>query len=169
MRTHSYFGLVSFWLGRELEGKSKKRKRLAWLSRGSECKHALNNFAMKASIWNFENSKWRIFHAALLVVVTFSHFILVCVLPIEAILLLAEEQFTKGNFDEVGPLYDAAISSAKQHKFLSEEALANELAGHFYLDTGNKLKSIPYFSQAFQKYSEWGAVVKANTLTKYLI
>ena len=100
---------------------------------------------------------------------TFSHFNLFCVLLVEAILLQAEEQFTKGNFDETGPLYDAAISSAKQHKFLNEEALANELAGHFYLDTGNKVKSIVYFSQAFKKYSEWGAVVKANTLTKYLI
>ena len=51
---------MSFWLGREVEGKNKKRKRLAWLSRGSESKHALDNLAMNASMWNFENSKWRI-------------------------------------------------------------------------------------------------------------
>lgn len=106
---------------------------------------------------------------SLVVVVTSSHSNLICVLLTEAILLQAEEQFTKGNFDKAGPLYDAAVSSAKEHKFLNEEALANELAGHFYLDTGNKMKSILYFSQAFQKYSEWGAAVKANTLTEYLI
>ena len=45
---------------------------------------------------------------------------------------------------------------------MNEEALANELAGHFYLDTGRKDKSVPYFSQAEEKYREWGAVAKAN-------
>lgn len=50
---------------------------------------------------------------------------------------------------------------------MNEEALANELAGHFYLDTGRRSRSVHYFSQAFAKYNEWGAVVKANTLTQY--
>ena len=91
---------------------------------------------------------------------------LCCVL--EAFLLQAEEQFSQMDFEAAGVLYEAAILSSKRHKFLSEEALANELAGYFYLDTGKKMKSIHYFSQAFQKYTEWGAIAKASTLSKYL-
>ena len=87
---------------------------------------------------------------------------------IEAFLLQAEEQFSQMDFEAAGVLYEAAILSSKRHKFLNEEALANELAGYFYLDTGKKMKSIHYFSQAFQKYTEWGALAKASTLSKYL-
>ncbi len=66
-------------------------------------------------------------------------------------------------------LYDAAILSAKTHKFVNEEALANELAGHFYLETGRgnrgrRNRSVHYFSRAFEKYNEWGAIAKAATL-----
>ncbi len=86
----------------------------------------------------------------------------------EAYLLQAEEQFCRLNFEGAEKLYDAAILSSKVHKFVNEEALANELAGHFYLETGRKNRSVHYFSQAFEKYSEWGAVAKANTLTNYL-
>ena len=86
----------------------------------------------------------------------------------EAYLLKAEEQFSSMNFDLAERLYDDAISSSKTHKFVNEEALANELAGHFYLETGRRNRSVHYFSQAFEKYNEWGAVAKANTLAAYL-
>eukprot|EP00984_Skeletonema_dohrnii_P012129 scaffold4880_cov173-Skeletonema_dohrnii-CCMP3373.AAC.2 len=87
---------------------------------------------------------------------------------IEAFLLQAEEKFPQMDFEAAGVLYDAAILSSKEHKFLNEEALANELTGYFYLDTGMRIKSMHYFSQAFQKYSEWGALAKARMLVKYL-
>jgi hypothetical protein len=51
---------------------------------------------------------------------------------------------------------------------VNEEALANELAGYFYLDTGRSDESVHYFSQAEEKYREWGAVAEASTLGKYL-
>ena len=85
----------------------------------------------------------------------------------EAYLLQAEEQFCERNFDAAERLYDAAILSAKTHKFVNEQALSNELAGHFYLDTGRKIKSVNYFMRAFESYNEWGAVAKAASLTKY--
>lgn len=50
---------------------------------------------------------------------------------------------------------------------MNEEALANELAGRFYLETGRKNRSVHYFMQAFEKYNEWGAVAKAALLSKY--
>ena len=86
----------------------------------------------------------------------------------EAYLLQAEEQFCSRNFEMAETLYDAAISSSKSHKFVNEEALANELAGNFFLETGRRNRSVHYFSQAFEKYNEWGAVAKANTLKEYL-
>ena len=89
------------------------------------------------------------------------------VLP-ETYLLQAEEQFSARNFDDAEKLYDDAILSSKKHKFVNEEALANELAGHFYLDTGRKYKSLQYFCQAEEKYREWGAVTKADELATYL-
>ena len=48
-------------------------------------------------------------------------------------LLEAESMFTNGDFDRAGPLYDSAIRSAREHKFIHEEAIASELAGTFYL------------------------------------
>jgi tetratricopeptide (TPR) repeat protein len=86
----------------------------------------------------------------------------------EAYLLQAEEKFCERDFEAAEALYDAAIQSSKQHKFLNEEALANELAGHFYRDTGRRNRSIPYFQQAVEKYSEWGAVAKARSLEMFL-
>ena len=69
----------------------------------------------------------------------------------EAYLLQAEEQFCSRNFEVAERLYDAAILSSKTHKFVNEEALANELAGHFYLETGKRNRSVHYFSQALEK------------------
>ncbi|KAL7431919.1 hypothetical protein ACHAXM_002874 [Skeletonema potamos] len=111
-----------------------------WIARGCKCKEEIEKLAASASIWNFQN---------------------------KAYLLKAEEQFSRRNFEEAETLYDAAILSSKAHKFVNEEALANELAAHFYLETGRRNKSVNYFSQAFEKYNEWGAVAKANTLRKH--
>ena len=86
----------------------------------------------------------------------------------ESYLLQAEEKFSQLDFEAAELLYDAAISSSIEHKLLNEEALSNELAGHFFNETGRKMKSKLYFSRAFQKYSEWGAVAKAATLGQYM-
>ncbi len=166
-RTHSYAGLVSFWIGRETNDRELLRK-------GTECKDKIEKLVVSASTWNFQNSECRnlhfvVFLYALHILHDMSHsvfFILTAVFA-EAYLLQAEAQFCERNFDVAETLYDAAIFSSKTHKFLNEEALANELAGHFYLETGRKNESVPYFIQAFEKYNEWGAVAKAASLYKY--
>lgn len=63
-------------------------------------------------------------------------------------------------------MYEAAISSSKAHKFVNEEALANELAGRFYVETGRKNMSKTYFIRASENYIEWGADVKALSILK---
>ena len=48
------------------------------------------------------------------------------------LLLEAKNMYTNGEFDRAGSLYDGAIRSAREHKFIHEEAIASELAGTFY-------------------------------------
>ena len=102
-----------------------------------------------ASTWNFQNSECRNLH-----VVIFLYLLHLILCPLifataftELYLLQAEEQFCSRNFEMAETLYDAAIASSKIHKFVNEEALANELAGHFYLETGRTNRSAHYFSR----------------------
>eukprot|EP00986_Skeletonema_menzelii_P013192 scaffold7550_cov100-Skeletonema_menzelii.AAC.2 len=47
-----------------------------------------------------------------------------------------KEAFCNGNFDDAKVYYEKAVTSAKSHKFVHEEALACELAAYFYLEIG---------------------------------
>eukprot|EP00986_Skeletonema_menzelii_P013807 scaffold8428_cov151-Skeletonema_menzelii.AAC.5 len=52
--SHSYSGLVSFWVSREMSGKKKSSK---CLEKGVECKDEIEKLATFASAWNFQNSE----------------------------------------------------------------------------------------------------------------
>ena len=54
------------------------------------------------------------------------------------------------------------------HRFINEEALACELAGHFFLKVGDNETAIQYFLQAHEKYHEWGAVAKSNLIFEFV-
>jgi len=73
------------------------------------------------------------------------------------LLLKAESMYTKGEFESTGPLYDDAIRSAREHKFIHEEAIASELAGTFYYERGFRQKSYSYLAHSVKSYEEWGA------------
>lgn len=111
-----------------------------WIRKGANCKLVIEKLA-ESSQWNFQNK----LH-----------------------LLSAEEQFCERNFEVAERYYDSAVSSAKDHKFLNEEALANEMAGYFYLETGRRGKSIQYFSEAINCYQQWEAHAKVKSLQTYL-
>lgn len=81
----------------------------------------------------------------------------------------AEEQVCAGNLELAETLYDCAAFSAKEHRFLNEEALANELAGVFYLKTGREAEAKVCFSHAIDCYSEWEALGKVKHLKRQLI
>ncbi|MEG4115553.1 MULTISPECIES: AAA family ATPase [unclassified Microcoleus] len=61
-------------------------------------------------------------------------------------------------------LYDRAISLAKEHQFLNEEALANELAAKFYLNWGKEKVAQAYMIEAYYCYARWGAQAKVADL-----
>jgi PAS domain S-box-containing protein len=60
--------------------------------------------------------------------------------------------------------YDLAIDLAKEHEYLQEEALANELAGRFYLAKGRSKIAQAYLLDARYCYLRWGAIAKVNDL-----
>ncbi|RMH74486.1 MAG: GAF domain-containing protein [Cyanobacteria bacterium J007] len=60
--------------------------------------------------------------------------------------------------------YDRAIAAAKQNEYLSEEALANELAARFYLNWQKEKIAKVYLIEAYYGYSRWGAKAKVDRL-----
>lgn len=60
--------------------------------------------------------------------------------------------------------YDVAIQLAKEHEFLNEEALANELAARFYLAGKREKIAKVYMQEALYCYQRWGALAKVRHL-----
>ncbi|KAL3778656.1 hypothetical protein HJC23_008640 [Cyclotella cryptica] len=112
-----------------------------WAQRGVQFKERIRTWKDQGSLWNFEN---KIF------------------------LLEAEEFFSNGNVEKAKVCYENAVLSARAHKFVHEEALANELAGIFYLDIGNRPMAFKNFTDAHGAYFKWGACAKVATLFAYM-
>ena len=139
---------------------------------GTECADEIYKLSFSASSWNFENSKYKRgfflkYRRVTRSSCTSSADKIVSITITESYLLQAEKLFCERNFEEAERVYELAIQSSKTHKFVNEEALANELAGRFYLETGRRKQSENYFLRASENYREWGAVAKAASLSKY--
>jgi hypothetical protein len=80
------------------------------------------------------------------------------------LLLEAENMHTKGEFDIAGSLYDSAIRSAREHKFVHEEAIACELAGIFFYEIGFHHKSYLCLLHSVDCYEKWGAHAVARRI-----
>jgi predicted ATPase/signal transduction histidine kinase/CheY-like chemotaxis protein/tRNA A-37 threonylcarbamoyl transferase component Bud32 len=84
------------------------------------------------------------------------------------LLVAAEIARISDQWREAFALYDRAIESAKEHEFVQNEALGNELAAKFWLSQGKKDFAKPYMRKARQSYQIWGAVAKVRDLeTRY--
>ncbi|MEA5599952.1 AAA family ATPase [Nostoc sp. UHCC 0252] len=81
-------------------------------------------------------------------------------------LVEAERERVQGNKGEAIDLYDRAIALAKEHGYIQEEALANELAAKFYLNWGKERIAQEYMTQAYYGYARWGAKAKVADLEK---
>jgi predicted ATPase/signal transduction histidine kinase len=79
-------------------------------------------------------------------------------------LIEAEKQRILGNKVAAIDLYDLAIAGAREHQFIHEEALANELAMKFYLDWGKENIAEIYAIEAYRCYEYWGANAKLEHL-----
>lgn len=80
----------------------------------------------------------------------------------KALLLQAEKYYTTGNLDKAKASYEASIKSAREHKFIHEEALGYELYGIFRMETGHREHGKDLLKTAQSLYAEWGALKKAS-------
>lgn len=112
-----------------------------WAKIGKEYKEKITAWKDQGSLWNFEHRSF---------------------------LLMAEESYSDGNFENAKIYYDKAVSLAGQHKFVHEEALTCELAAYFYFNQGRKSTAFKYFKSAKEKFQEWGAFAKVRTLQAFM-
>lgn len=80
------------------------------------------------------------------------------------LLVAAEMARISGKWQEAMALYDSAIASAKEHEFIQNEALSNELAAKFWLALGKEEFAKLYMRKARQCYQIWGAKRKVEDL-----
>ncbi|MEO0768247.1 MAG: GAF domain-containing protein, partial [Cyanobacteria bacterium J06649_4] len=79
-------------------------------------------------------------------------------------LLQAEKCRLLGHKADAIALYDRAIAGAKEHQYIHEEALANELAAKFYLGWEKESIAATYLQAAYYGYARWGAKAKTQQL-----
>ena len=80
------------------------------------------------------------------------------------LLVEAERLAVLGHGNQAADLYDKAIDSALKHGFINNAALANEIAGQFWLERGKEKFAGLYMTQAFHLYQQWGASAKVKNL-----
>ena len=79
-------------------------------------------------------------------------------------LIEAEVARLEGRRGEAHELYERCIRSARDNRFIQDEALANELAGRYLLQHEAIPPARGYLQQAVFLYSYWGAFAKARRL-----
>ncbi len=79
-------------------------------------------------------------------------------------LVTAEVARISDRWQESMELYDQAIESAREHDFIQDEAIANELAAKFWLARGKEEFAKLYLNKARQCYQIWGAKRKVEDL-----
>ena len=80
------------------------------------------------------------------------------------VLVEAEWHRVLGESARAMDLYDRAIELAKDHNYINEQALANELAAKFYLQQGKVKVAGAYMLEARYCYRKWGATRKVKDL-----
>ncbi|BAY34985.1 multi-sensor signal transduction multi-kinase (plasmid) [Nostoc carneum NIES-2107] len=79
-------------------------------------------------------------------------------------LVAAERHRVLGEDIQAIDNYNRAIELSREHEYLQEEALANELAAKFYLTKGMTKIAQVYMVDAHYCYQRWGAIAKVRQL-----
>ncbi|KAL7550813.1 hypothetical protein ACHAWF_015589 [Thalassiosira exigua] len=111
-----------------------------WLERGEAVLAELKSWSDQSS-WNWQN---------------------------KLMLLEAEKMHTLGNFERASSHYESAIRSARQHRFLQEEAISCELAGIFFDRRGGHKKTTQLLLHSVRCYDEWGATAVATCVQSFV-
>jgi len=83
------------------------------------------------------------------------------------LLLKAEKMYILRDFDQAESLYIRSIRSANEHKFVHEEAIASEMAGHFYHERGFNQMALKLLQNSQKCYDKWGAYAVATRVGKF--
>ena len=83
------------------------------------------------------------------------------------LLLQAELQYLNGQLKLAEDSYRAAISSAKESKFVHEEACSYELFGIFCLENKKMIEGKEQLDIAIDKYKQWGAMKKMAEVQQF--
>lgn len=113
-----------------------------WRVLGEKAAAEISKFEVTMSKWNFQN---------------------------KAKLLQAELDYLNGEIESAEVAYNASIKSAREHKFIHEEALAYELYGIFCVNSGMPDQGTEQLHVALKKYKEWGAMKKVEELQDLLL
>ena len=87
----------------------------------------------------------------------------------KSLLLQAELHHLNQDYEAARNAYIASIKSAKDHKFMNEEAMANELFGVFCIQ--NQMideEGMKHLRIALDLYKQWGALNKAAVLEQFI-
>ncbi len=81
-------------------------------------------------------------------------------------LIEAEVARVKGETEKAINYYKLSIDGARENKFIQEEALANEIAGKFWLEKEMEGYAKTHMNEAHRCYMQWGAHGKIKHLEK---
>jgi len=82
-------------------------------------------------------------------------------------LLQAEKSRVASDRWKAAEFYERAIKGAKENRFVHEEALANELCGKFWRESGNDRIAGMYMREAHMLYRQWVADAKVAHLEEF--
>ena len=68
----------------------------------------------------------------------------------------------------VAPLYDAAIATARNSKYIHAQGLACEKAGFYHKGKNDAQSAVKYFKQARDCYEKWGSNMKVASVQREL-
>ena len=78
----------------------------------------------------------------------------------------AERAPLAGNDDDALEHYDKAIALAKEHEYLLEEAIANELAAKYWFAQKKEMFAKAHIIEAHYAYQKWGCKPKLAMIEK---
>lgn len=82
------------------------------------------------------------------------------------LLVEAEKARIEGRDLEAMQLFEKAIDSARKYEYTQNAAIANELAGKFYMSKGLDKVATTYLKDAQYLYELWGATAKVKHITE---
>lgn len=113
---------------------SRRKNDSGLIAEGKEVLLGMQSWARLGSKWNAEN---------------------------KAYLLEAEFHYSNGDIVKARTAYEQSIETAKNHRFIHEQALGHELYGMFCVEVGDVRGGNEHLQKACELYEQWGAKKKA--------